>query len=79
MKFEWDFGWHCSLSRFKVFEIQFARFGEGSWFKFRIDWSKKTDHAGLSFYIDIFHVFLEAKVYDSRHWDYENNRWENTE
>ena len=35
------------------------------------------DHAGFRFNLEIIGLSLNFKVYDSRHWDYENNCWEN--
>lgn len=39
-------------------------------------WSRKTDHAGLNLEILFFGLLFYFKVYDARHWDYENDRYE---
>lgn len=36
----------------------------------------KTDHAGLMFYFSFFFGFVEFNFYDIRHWDHENNRYQ---
>ena len=35
----------------------------------------KGDHAGLHLMFGLFGYSLEFSIYDTRHWDYENNRW----
>lgn len=34
------------------------------------------DHAGPRLYIDILGFFISIQIYDHRHWDYDNDRWE---
>ena len=36
----------------------------------------KGDHAGLLTLFGLFGYALEISIYDTRHWDYENNCWE---
>jgi hypothetical protein len=36
---------------------------------------KGRDHAGLHLSIGLFGHFVSCKIYDNRHWDYENNEW----
>ena len=43
-------------------------------FEFRVSWM--TDHAGVSLWLGLFGFDLGLHFYDTRHWDYENNRWE---
>ena len=33
------------------------------------------DHAGLRVVIEICGYFIEAQIYDNRHWDYETGTW----
>ena len=35
-----------------------------------------VDHAGLELDIGMLGLSLNAKIYDNRHWDYDNNCWE---
>lgn len=39
----------------------------------------KGDHAGIQFELGVFGYSIEFQIYDTRHWDYENNQWENYE
>ena len=43
-------------------------------FEFRIAW--KTDHAGVSLWLGLLGFDVGLHFHDTRHWDYENNRWE---
>jgi hypothetical protein len=45
--------------------------------EYNFDWSRKTDHAGIHFKFAIYKLFdLEITLCDNRHWDDENNCWE---
>ena len=33
------------------------------------------DHAGPSILIEVWKYFFNLKIYDHRHWDYENQTW----
>ena len=35
-----------------------------------------SDHAGIELEFGIFGLSINFKIYDKRHWDYENNKWE---
>lgn len=48
----------------------------GDFFKLDIYWTKKTDHAGLFFNINILWIFLELQLNDIRHWNYEEDKFE---
>ena len=37
------------------------------------------DHGNIGFDIELFGYFFAAKIYDIRHWDYENHCWEEYE
>ena len=43
-------------------------------FEFRIEWM--TDHAGVSLWLGLLGFDVGLHFHDTRHWDYENNRWE---
>lgn len=34
------------------------------------------DHAGPRIYVGLLGFFLSLQIYDHRHWDYENGRWD---
>ena len=36
----------------------------------------KQDHAGLTLAAGLFGYSADFRIYDTRHWDYENNCWE---
>lgn len=45
-------------------------------FKFELDFRPVgKDHGGLRLELSIFGYNLDLKIYDSRHWDWKNNRW----
>lgn len=65
------------LTDTKIFEIDFNLLG--SIFHFNFSWTRKMDHAGPSIEFTILGLFMNFKIYDNRHWDYDNNDWEKYE
>lgn len=69
---------HWTLSKNKSLEIQITRFKSTYMlFDFLVDlhwWG--YDHQGPEFRTDILGWFFNVKIYDHRHWDYENHCWE---
>ena len=65
------------ITKNKNIEIQFAR-----WNKlldlinveFNIQPSGH-DHAGANFDLTLLHYYFMIQLYDTRHWDYDNNCW----
>lgn len=45
------------------------------WFAFNIDWTRKTDHAGIRLKVKMLNKVFSIYYYDIRHWDYEKNTW----
>jgi hypothetical protein len=43
---------------------------------FEFHFTRNRDHAGIGFGLGLFGYSLEFQIYDTRHWDYTNNRWE---
>jgi hypothetical protein len=35
----------------------------------------KGDHAGFNLYVEILGAYMTVCFYDTRHWNYEKNRW----
>ena len=67
---------YFKISKYKSFEIQLDRFTDGkNWFNFHFKWTKKEDHAGLSLFLELFTVFLDITIHDTRHWDLEKQCW----
>lgn len=65
------------ISANKAFEWQTDYFGWTSLFRFELDLIPTgSDHAAIGFDITIFGFMVAAKIYDSRHWDWETNTWE---
>ena len=46
---------------------------------FNFLWTIRRDHAGVNIQLALIGYNLHFNFYDSRHWDYDNNRWENYE
>ena len=40
-----------------------------------IGWKRKEDHAGVDCNLDFFGLMIHNQVYDTRHWNYAQNRW----
>jgi len=66
------------ISKNKSVELQLSKWGKAhSLINIDLDlrwWG--DDHAGPSIMIEIWKYFFNLKIYDHRHWDYENNTWE---
>jgi hypothetical protein len=71
------------LSKNKSLEVQLDLFNKNmspGYFEFLFMWTRQQDHAGPSFSFSIFRIiFFNIQVYDHRHWDHDNNRWEKYE
>ena len=62
------------LSKHKAIEIEFTN--EADPFKIFIGYRTKGDHAGFRFVIALFGYDASFNLYDTRHWDYENDCYE---
>jgi hypothetical protein len=60
----------------KSWELQITNTFEGPFFNFSFSWSRKTDHAGPELLIELPKFYFCFKIYDIRHWDYENDKYE---
>ena len=61
----------------KFWELQITTLWEGSYFDFRIGWTRNRDHAGFYFLVEIHKFMFDFKIYDIRHWNYEKDEYEN--
>ena len=43
---------------------------------FSFNWNLRQDHAGVSMAIGLIGYEVSFQIYDTRHWDYEYNCWE---
>lgn len=66
------------LTKHKFFEIE-AICGSGALFSAYFHITVRTDHAGVTSGLTILGVGGSISIYDNRHWDIDNNRWENYE
>jgi hypothetical protein len=68
------------LSKNKSIEVQVSLFDSDLYsdiFELHIGWTTKQDHAGFRFIFSIYKfIFIQVMIYDHRHWDYDNNTWE---
>jgi hypothetical protein len=46
-----------------------------NYFLFETAWSRRQDHAGFGLMIVIFKFEFDFRIYDSRHWNYEKDRY----
>ena len=57
-------------------EIRGPKF-EPVMFNLHIRFDRKCDHTGFHFTFELVELFfVNFEIYDNRHWDYQNNRWE---
>jgi hypothetical protein len=68
---------YVQLTKNKSIEAQaFLRKDFTYWFRFYFSLSRRMDHAGLTIHFDMFWFEFEFKLYDHRHWNYDNKTWE---
>jgi len=63
------------VSKLKTLEFQISKGGDtliGTSFR----WDTNCDHAGITVDVSLFRYFVYIAFVDNRHWDYENNRYE---
>ena len=68
--------WDKKLATHKFFEIE--TFVDSEYlFELQADLRfRGRDHAGPSITLSVLCLAVSARIYDHRHWDYENNCWE---
>ena len=65
------------ITKNKHFEIEVLRHNEWtSWFYFNVALSRRCDHAGFRFGVELLMLAFYFSVYDIRHWNWEEKRWE---
>ena len=68
---------YFTLLKNKYLEVQLDKFKDGwSYFELSLKWTRKTHHAGISFTFEIMSYFLGIDIYDNRHWNYEEEKWQ---
>jgi hypothetical protein len=64
------------IAKNKAFSMQLTKWQPHTLFQVKIDLAwKGQDHAGPNLTIEFFGFFFDIKIYDTRHWDYENDKW----
>ena len=63
------------ITKHKAWEFEVCRHAYDI-VKIDFQWSVKSDHAGPSLELCLFGYGVEAKIYDTRHWNRETNSWE---
>lgn len=67
---------HISLSYLKYQNLCIQIDKDNTIFCFKFEWTFRQDHAGPWLEFGLFGYNIMINVYDSRHWDYENDKWE---
>ena len=71
-----DMNYYRKLSKNKGLEIELLFIKDfWWWFKFLIEWNRKTDHAGFLISIVLLWFDFSFKIYDNRHWNYKADRY----
>lgn len=66
---------HGKINKNKSWELESYRFPK-ILFSFNIDISFRQSHSGFGFSFGLFGYCIIFVLYDNRHWNYENNCWE---
>lgn len=69
--------WCCGYNtpfKHKFIELELIKYS--SIISFKFNWTVRRDHAGLDAEIGLLGYCVHFNFYDSRHWNYETNKWE---
>jgi hypothetical protein len=72
-RFEHVRSWSGKLFGHKGWEVEILR--SDTIISVEVKFTVRQDHAGLTVEVGLFGYTLGAQVYDSRHWDYETNKF----
>lgn len=67
------------ICKHKSFEYQFEKssFLGDDVIEFKLTWSRKRDHAGISFTFGVKYLFwMNLNIHDHRHWNEATNNWQ---
>jgi hypothetical protein len=59
----------------KAWELEHTYYS-GSLIDIDTSFSLNEDHAGFEFVFGLFGYGIHFRIYDTRHWDYDNNCWQ---
>lgn len=62
------------LGKYSAWELEGGKNEEWDWFNFRLKWTRKCDHAGFDFSLELLGYWISFYTYDGRHWNYDANR-----
>lgn len=62
--------WELQISCFKCFRLDKI-------FNFQCQWTLKGDHCGFSLIIGILTVYFHFLIYDDRHWNCKEDKFQN--
>jgi hypothetical protein len=63
------------LTKHLAWELEHTYFS-GMLFDADIQWTRNRDHAGISFMVGLLGYAVHFQIYDTRHWNYDTNTWE---
>lgn len=67
--------WSKLVAKYKGVEVEILRDNQ-LLVTVSLDVRMRCDHAGVELCLGLFGYSISFKYYDTRHWDYENNRWQ---
>jgi len=68
----------CMLFGKKALEVELHWVGKKDWnsiFRMDFGWTVRGDHCGIYFELNICRFEFEFNIYDTRHWNYEKDRF----
>lgn len=65
-----------AITKNKTLEIQITQWSNIFQIGLNLGWTRKCDHAGIRFNIEILGFYVGIEFTDNRHWDYTTNTFE---
>lgn len=60
----------------KIWEVQLEKLDDsGTVFNVELSLTRRCDHAGFRFLVELGDYYCNMQIYDSRHWDYSAKTW----
>jgi len=64
------------LSEYKFLELEIFWDDDWTWFSVYTKLDRKCDHQGFKFNFQVYKLDFNFQIYDSRHWDYDNDEYQ---